>query len=272
VRAFLDGFVRLAPPPGPRAAGGRLVAPDDVHFSGFVFKIQANLDPRHRDSVAFLRVCSGRVARDLIARQARTGRLLRLARPHRLFGRERNLIEEAYPGDVVGLVNPHQLAVGDTLHDVGGATIAFDPLPRFAPENFALLHNTDTARYKQFWGGLRQLESEGAIQVLLGARDGSRAPILAAVGELQFDVVRFRLQMEYGVHTTLQPLPYRQALWLDGSSTQVAALPWGASARLAYDRSGRGVGLFDSESTVRRWQERVLGSVRCNRQPPLPVC
>ena len=259
VQLFLDAFVAQAPPPGPRRARGTTVDPEGEDFSGFIFKIQANMDPLHRDSVAFLRVCSGRFERDTVVQHVRTGRKVRLAHSHKLFARERESLDEAFPGDIVGLVNPGQFAIGDTL--CTGPRVEFEGIPRFQPEQFALLHNTNTAKYKQFRKGLRQLEEEGAIQIL-HARDGARwEPILAAVGQLQFDVARFRLESEYGVATELQPLPYRVARWLVGELDEILALPWGRGALLAEDRDGRIVGLFNSEWSVGFWQKHYSPNV-----------
>ncbi len=254
VQLFLDAFVDLAPPPGARPAGDRLILPEQEGFSGFVFKIQANLDPRHRDSLAFLRVCSGCFRRDMAAYHVQSRRKLRLAHAHRLFGQEREVIEEAFPGDVVGLVNTGQLAIGDTL--AGDPSTRFNPLPRFQPEHFALLHNVDATRYKRFQAGLIQLEREGAIQILRDPRAARREPILAAVGQLQFDVVQSRLRSEYSVETRLEPLSYRHARWLEGRLDHVQALPWGRGVSLTEDQDERPVGLFENDWTLRSWQQQ----------------
>jgi len=253
VQLFLDAFLEMAPPPSPRRARGQVVAPGSGDFSGFIFKIQANMDRLHRDSIAFLRICSGRFTRDMVVQHPRTGRKLRLSHSHRLFAREREVLDEAFPGDVVGLVNPGQFAIGDTL--CAGQLVEFDDIPRFAPEHFAVLGNADTAKHKQFHKGLLQLQEEGAIQILHAPDYARREPILAAVGRLQFDVVRFRLEAEYGVATQLDPLPYQCARWIEGTSQEVATLPWGRGALLAEDRNGQPVGLFESEWHVRYWQE-----------------
>ena len=203
---FLDALAELLPPPGPRASDRGLVPPDDPDFSGFIFKIQANMDPRHRDRMAFLRVCSGRFEKDMEVFNPRLGRTVRLTRPHRLFGQDRETVEEAFPGDVVGLVNPGLFAIGDTL--CAGEPVQFTPVPRFPPECFARIENRSTGRHKQFHAGLAQLEEEGAIQVLFSI-DGAREPILAAVGDLQLDVTAARLRGEYGVEADVQPAPLR---------------------------------------------------------------
>ena len=245
VEPFLDAFLHLAPAPGPRPSAQRLVPPTDEAFSGFVFKIQANMDPQHRDRMAFLRVCSGRFEKDMMVYHARLGRKIRMTRPHRLFGRDRETIDEAFPGDVVGLVNPGLFAIGDTLCSAG--PLNFDPIPKFAPECFGRLHSPDISKHKQFQKGLRQLEEEGVMQVLLAPDQVRREPILAAVGDLQFDVVVSRLQSEYGVKASVERLPYVCARWISGDSAAVARVYWPMDTLRLIDRDGRLVVLFGSE-------------------------
>ncbi|MGE0277761.1 MAG: peptide chain release factor 3 [Nitrospiraceae bacterium] len=245
VEPFLNAFLQLAPPPGPRLTAQRLVQPTDEAFSGFVFKIQANMDPQHRDRMAFLRICSGRFEKDMMVYHARLGRKIRMTRPHRLFGRDRETIDEAYPGDVVGLVNPGLFAIGDTLCST--ESLVFDPIPQFPPECFGVLHSTDISKYKQFQKGLKQLEEEGVMQVLLAPDHVRREPILAAVGELQFDVVVSRLKNEYGVAATVERLPYTCARWISGDPEKLARVYWPMDTLRLVDRSGRAVMLFASE-------------------------
>jgi peptide chain release factor 3 len=258
VEPFLQALAELAPEPAARMSDRGLVPPAQASFTGFIFKIQANMDPRHRDCMAFLRVCSGRFEKDMLVHHARLGRKIRMARPHRLFAQARETAEEAYPGDVVGLVNPGLFVIGDTLSS--GAPIQFDAVPRFAPEVFGLLRNQDVSRYKQFHKGLRQLEEEGAIQVFLPEGAVRLEPILAAVGELQFDVVVARLRAEYGVETAVDRLAATCVRWVEGSPDAIQALfrSAGSGIRQARDRDGRLVALFASE-----WE---IGY--CQRQNP----
>jgi peptide chain release factor 3 len=246
VEPFLAALLDLAPPPMARHSDRGPIDPTSDTFSGFVFKIQANMDPQHRDCMAFVRVCSGRFRRDMVVHHARLGRTVRVTRPHRLFARERETVAEAFPGDVVGLVNPGLFAIGDTLSE--GKPVRFDAVPRFEPECFALLQNRAAARYKQLHRGLAQLEQEGAVQVLVAADAAQRDLVLAAVGELQFDVVVARLATEYGVQTSAERLPFRTARWVAGEAGAVAAAywPYAGVARLR-DRDGRLVVLFQSE-------------------------
>lgn len=209
VRLLLDALVDLAPEPGPRPDRGGRPRPLDATFSGQVFKVQANLDPRHRDRVAFVRVCSGRFERGMQLTVARTGRPFTTAYAHRLFGRDRETIDEAFPGDVVGLVNARDLRLGDSLYD--GEAVEFPPIPTFDPEHFVRARGRDPARFKQFRRGLAQLEEEGVIQILRHPDLGDQAPVLAAVGPMQYEVALHRLEREFGAPADLAPLPYSVA-------------------------------------------------------------
>ncbi|MGH2617425.1 MAG: EF-Tu/IF-2/RF-3 family GTPase [Thermomicrobiales bacterium] len=259
VGPFLDALAELLPAPGARQSDHGPVPPHDPAFSGFIFKIQANMDPRHRDRMAFLRVCSGRFRKDMEVLHPRLGRTVRLTRPHRLFGQERETVVEAFPGDVVGLVNPGLFAIGDTLCE--GEPIRYAPVPRFPPECFARIENRSPGRHKQFHAGLAQLEEEGAIQVLY-AIDGAREPILAAVGDLQLDVTAARLRSEYGVETDVQRLPYEMALWVEGAAEGGKGLTWPTRDALrTEDREGRLVALFGSDWVRRYAEEKNPGVV-----------
>ena len=210
VETFLKALGDLAPGPGPRASDAGLVDPISSSFSGFVFKIQANMDRQHRDSMAFVRVVSGRFKKGMTVNHARLQRRVRLPRAHRVFAQERETAEDAFPGDVVGLVNPGIFAIGDTICE--GPAFNFAPLPRFSPEHFARLWPVSPDKHKAFGKGVLQLEEEGAIQVLFTEASVRKEPILAAVGELQFDLVQARLAAEYSVETRIERLPFRAAL------------------------------------------------------------
>jgi peptide chain release factor 3 len=255
VGLFLDSFVEQAPPPGPVATSTTVVSPDDTRFSGFVFKVQANMDLRHRDRVAFVRVCSGRFSRDMDAWHPRLGRKIRLANPLRLFGQDRDLVDEAYAGDVVGLINPGQFTIGDTVS--AGPIGQFPAMPRFQPEHFAYLRHLRADKYKAFLKGLEQIEEEGGIQLFYPVASGKREPVLAAVGALQFDVVRYRLEAEYGVETTLEPLGYSAVRWLTGDPRAIAAVGDGRGRMRAEDRTGRPVVLFTTSWDLRYAEENA---------------
>jgi peptide chain release factor 3 len=221
VRLLLEALAELAPPPGPRrgAEGGERSLDDP--FSGLVFKLQANLDPEHRDRLAFVRVCSGRFERGMRAVNARTGKPLRMAYAHELFGQQRATLEEAYPGDVVGLVNAGELRVGDTLY--AGEEVRFAPIPMLTPDRFARLRNRDTGRYKQFHRGLAQLESEGVVHVLHEPGVGTQAPVLGGAGPMQFEVARYRLEREFGASVGLEPAGWTVSRRIDPADADLVA-------------------------------------------------
>ncbi len=259
VQLFLDDFIAMAPPPSvqPLRDGGWVRA-DEERFSGFVFKIQANMDPRHRDRVAFVRLCSGRFERDLVVRNARTGAAVRLSRAMRLFADARESLEFAYAGDVVGLANPGSFAIGDTLYE--GAPLEFPVIPAFAPEHFASIRNTDTASYKAFAKGIAQLREEGAVQVFEPWQGSGYEPILGVVGELQLEVAKYRLESEYGVKAVVMSQPYALAMHARVDASVASALHLPSNALLVRDWEGRAVALFESTwalQLAREWNPGV---------------
>lgn len=212
IQLLLDGFLEMAPAPSGRRIDERVIRPEDAPFSGFVFKIQANMDPQHRDRIAFVRICSGRFERDMQATLMPSGKKIRLSFSHRLFGRERETQEEAWPGDVIGIAGHAEIGLGDTLTE--DRTIVFNELPRFPPECFAFLHNEDTQNFKRFRAGLDQLLQEKVIQRFHRLDTGQSIPLLGAVGPLQFDVVRYRLESEYRAPCRLEPASWTVTRWL----------------------------------------------------------
>ena len=256
VQLFLDAFVDSAPPPGDHSTDRMEIEPDDPRFSGFVFKIQANMDPRHRDRVAFMRVCSGRYSRDMEVWHARQKKTIKLAPPLKLFGQEREIIEEAYAGDVIGVINPGMFTIGDTVSETNLG--AFAPLPRFSPEHFAMLRANRADKYKQFLKGLTQIEEEGAIQLFYPVSSGRREPIMAAVGALQFDVVQFRLLAEYTVETAMEGLSFSAVRWVTGDGAEIAAIGTGRGRMRAEDRDARPVILFSTPWDLRYAEENAV--------------
>ena len=252
VEAFLEALVDLAPPPAPRFSHGTPVDPKTGGFSAFVFKIQGNMDPQHRDSMAILRICSGRFERDMLVNHPRLGRKIRMTRLHRLFARDRETIEEAFPGDVVGVVNPGLFAIGDTLSL--GDEIEYERMPSYPPEHFCSLQNSDVTRSKQFRKGIEQLAEEGVVQVYNSIDTIRREPILGAVGRLQFDVVESRMLHEYNVKATPGPLPYVCARWPRGTPEDMKKLKsqMNSSTLLATDHNGKTVCLFTSTWDMKR--------------------
>lgn len=210
------------------------------------------MDKRHRDSMAFIRICSGRFERDLIVKHHRLGREIRLSRPHGMVAGERTTVDYAYPGDIIGVINPSLFAIGDTLSITGGFN--FKPLPQFQPEIFARLQPKDVGKRKSFDKGVLQLTNEGAIQ-LLKSWPTEGELIFAAVGQLQFEVMQYRLKDEYGVDTYLSPLSYQCSAWIIGDMTKFSKP---TNALMAQDRQGRPMALFSSQ-----WEKQY-----CAKQNP----
>ena len=249
VGMLLDAVVDLVPSPTPRTGVDGVPRPLDAPFAGFVFKVQANMDPSHRDRIAFFRVCSGRFERGMTVTHDKTGKPFATKYAHTAFGRERETLEEAFPGDVVGLVNASELRVGDALYDE--LPISFGDIPSFAPNHFMTARTTDTGRYKQFRRGISQLDEEGVVQVLRDPDLGDVAPVLAAVGPMQFDVAKHRLENEFGAPVEFNPTAYRVARLTDAESEPVLRAMSGVTVLRRAD--GIRYALFESPY----WLDRV---------------
>jgi peptide chain release factor 3 len=248
VEPFLNCFLDFALKPTVHVSSQGEIAPTYPEFSGFVFKLQANMDPKHRDRVAFVRVCSGKFEKDMTVNHARTGKLVRLSRPQKLFAQDRAVIEEAYPGDVIGLNNPGVFAIGDTIYV--GSKLEYEGIPSFSPELFSYLKNPNPSKFKQFQKGVSELREEGAVQIMYSVDEAKREPILAAVGQLQFEVVQFRMQSEYGVETRLEPLPYSVARWVVGGWDALQKVGRLFNTMTVKDSYDRPVLLFKNEWNV----------------------
>ena len=265
VEPFLREFVELAPGPGTREMSDGPVEPTDPEFAGFVFKIQANMDPKHRDRMAFVRVVSGRYAAGMEVTLARTGKAIRLSAPQSVMARERQAIDEAWPGDVVGIVDKGTLRIGDTL--LGEAPSknppSFRDIPRFPPESFVRVLSADPMRRKQLDTGLKQLSEEGAAQVFFteeDARLGSGpSPIVGAIGQLQFDVMAFRLETEYGAPAKLEPLGYAHPRWVTGDRKAIERAGTAHGRLLVYDAKGQALLLFENRWAMRSAVEKESG-------------
>jgi peptide chain release factor 3 len=244
VQPFLEAMVEMAPGPRKRPCEGEPREPDDPRFSAFVFKIQANMNPRHRDRVAFMRIQSGKFERGMEVTIHRTGEKLKLAKPHTFLAQERTELEEAWPGDVVGLFDPGELRIGDTLYV--GPRIAYQGIPRFAPEYFARVKLKDPLKRKHLVAGLQQLSQEGAIQLFVRPEIGEQDPYLGAVGQLQFEVLLHRLENEYGVKAVLDSSPFRYARWIGGDPKGLAWMKARRDYTVVEDRHGRPVALSES--------------------------
>jgi len=247
VQLLLDYFVKHGAPPQPRLSGDKPIKPEDPDFSGFVFKVQANMNPRHRDRLTFVRVCSGKFVKDMVVNDPESGKPVRLSYPQKLFGQDRESLEVAYPGDIVGLVTHKAFRIGDTL--TSNPEIRFDEIPRFPPEAFAFIRNAGADRYKQLRAGLSQLLDEGVIQSFTIPGEYQGSTLLGAVGQLQFDVVMYRLQNEYLADPRLEPAPFTQIRWFAPGikKEQFDNEYIGSGVKLALDVRGQLVILFPTE-------------------------
>jgi peptide chain release factor 3 len=250
VEPFLREFLELAPSPGPREATTGDVVPDRPDFTGFVFKIQANMDPKHRDRVAFVRIVSGHFEAGMQVLHQRSGKAIRLAAPQQFMARERTSVEEAWPGDVIGIMDRGTLRIGDTLG--GSGEMEFQGIPRFPPEHFARVIPADALRRKQFDSGLRQLTEEGAAQVFYMESLAGPQPIVGAVGQLQFDVMAFRLEHEYGAPCRFERMTYRYPRWITGPKAEVDRVANGLGRLRLFDHKGNIVVLFQDQWALRR--------------------
>jgi peptide chain release factor 3 len=247
VQLLLDAFLAYSSAPRARRALCGTIEPDHDAFSGFVFKIQANMDPKHRDCIAFVRICSGRFERSMSVIHQQTGNRIRLTSSHKMFARERETVEEAFAGDVIGIVGHTEFKVGDTL--TVDPRIVYREIPRFAPECFAYLHGSGSSQHKRFRSGLDQLLQEGVVLSLKLETATTSTPLIGAVGPLQFDVVKYRLETEYGAESRLQTAPWDRLRWIDPrhpkDALDVTTIPSGAA--LATDGEGQRVILFPGD-------------------------
>ena len=254
VEPFLETFTNLAPAPLSRKTlGGETLLPDAPFFSGFVFKIQANMDPAHRDRVAFMRITSGRFYRGMEVRQSRTGKSLTLNKPLTFFAQERHLVEEAFSGDIIGLWDSGNLRIGDSVSD--GTPVEFEGIPRFSPEHFVRVRVGDPMKRKQLKKGLDQLSEEGAVQVFYEENRVMSDPILGAVGVLQFEVLSYRLKHEYGVEVILDRLRYQHARWIEGGVLEKEKFSVVGRTTSVVDVEGRPLVLFEDDWTLRRTEQ-----------------
>lgn len=253
VQPFLEEFLRLAPSPGVRLASTEEVDPESEKFSGFIFKIQANMNPTHRDRLAFLRICSGRFERGMSVHHVQAGKEVRLSQPQQFMAQERTIVEEAYPGDIIGLFDPGIFRIGDTLSE-GNNQLRFDGIPIFPAEHFSRVSVIDSMKRKQFLKGISQLSEEGAIQVFKRIDIGIEELVIGAVGVLQFEVLEYRLKNEYGVDIRIHQLPFRYARWIASETPDPKKLNLTSGTLIVEDQEKRFVLLFENEWSI-RWAE-----------------
>ncbi|WP_341279204.1 peptide chain release factor 3 [Paenibacillus sp. FSL H8-0537] len=246
VQTFLDNFLELAPKPTERMSKSGLVEPTNEKFTGYVFKIQANMNPAHRDRIAFLRICSGRFERGMSVRHVRAGKDIKLAQPQQFLAQDRDIVETAYPGDIIGLFDPGIFRIGDSLSQ--NSEVVFDELPTFSPEIFAKVTVKNALKHKQYQKGVDQLTEEGTIQVFRSV-GGFDETILGVVGHLQFEVFEYRMRAEYGVEIQLHRMTFQFARWIVDDKIDPAKFR--INSTLVQDKKGNYVVLFENEYAMR---------------------
>ena len=252
IRELLDCFVRIAPSPQPTEAEERIVEPREEPFSGFVFKIHANMDPDHRSCIAFVKVCSGRFERNKYYRHIRLDKQFRFSSPTAFMAQKKEIVDDAYAGDIVGLPDTGNFKIGDTLTE--GESLHFRGLPSFSPELFQYIENADPMKQKQLIKGVDQLMGEGVAQLFINQFNGRR--IIGTVGQLQFEVIKYRLLHEYGAECRWEPIHLYKACWIESSDAAVLANFKKRKAQyMAYDREGRDVFLADSGYVLQMAQQ-----------------
>jgi len=250
VETFLKHFLEMAPMPQPHHTTDGVVEPTDSMFSGFIFKIQANMDPSHRDRMAFLRICSGKYEKNMSVNHLRIGKKITLAQPQQFMAQDRTITEDAYAGDIIGIFDPGHFRIGDTLISTN-RKFSFDPIPVFPPENFARIEPKDSMKRKQFLKGIEQLSQEGAVQLYKQPNIGTETYVMGVVGVLQFDVLEYRLKSEYGVDLIRTPLNYTIARWVKSDKEfDPLKLTLTSTSCLVLDRDNEPVVLFESEWAI----------------------
>lgn len=251
VQTFLEHFLELAPKPETRRTNEGIVEPTEESFSGFIFKIQANMNPAHRDRIAFLRICSGKFERGMSVKHVRAGKDIKLSQPQQFLAQDRDIVDEAFAGDIIGLFDPGIFRIGDTLTQKGN--FEFEELPTFSPEMFAKVTAKNALKYKQYQKGLSQLAEEGTIQVFQTVSFDDT--ILGVVGQLQFEVFEYRMKVEYGVDIMMQRMTYQFARWVVGDNIDPSKFR--VNSTLVKDRFGNYVALFENEYAMGTAQDKM---------------
>ena len=251
VKELLDCFVKIAPSPKPVTAQERVVKPEEETFSGFVFKIHANMDPNHRSCIAFVKVCSGKFERNAPYKHVRSGKVLKFAAPTAFMAQKKSIVDEAYPGDIVGIPDNGNFKIGDTITQ--GEMLHYKGLPSFSPEMFKYIENTDPMKSKQLEKGIQQLMDEGVAQLFTNQFNGRK--IIGTVGQLQFEVIQYRLLHEYGAQCRWEPISLYKACWIESDDADaLAAFKKRKHQFMATDREGRDVFLADSNYVLQMAQ------------------
>ena len=258
VETFLEHFLSMTTSPLPRNAKEGVIDPLSHDFSAFVFKIQANMNKSHRDRIAFMRICSGKFEAGMEVNHVQPGKKIRLSQPQQMMAQDRKIVEEAYAGDIIGVFDPGIFSIGDTVC-APEEKIEYEGIPTFAPEHFAKIRQVDTMKRKQFIKGVSQIAQEGAIQIFQEFNTGMEEIIVGVVGVLQFDVLKFRLESEYGVEIRMDPLPYEYIRWIENDGVDVAKLNITTDSKRVKDLKDRPLLLFTHEWSIRTVLERNEG-------------
>ena len=260
VEPFLKSFLELTPTPLPRRAEEGVVDPCEDNFSAFVFKIQANMNKAHRDRIAFMRVCSGRFERDREYYHVQGGKSLRLAQPQQMMAQSREIIDEAYAGDIIGVFDPGIFSIGDTVC-TKAHKVTYEGIPTFAPEIFAAMERVDTMKRKQFEKGMMEIAQEGAIQIFHAPGSGLEEVIVGVVGILQLEVLEYRLKTEYGVDVRRRGLPYQFVRWIENTDMDLSRLNLGTDSRWVQDFKGNNLLVFGGQWSIRWAEEKNPGLI-----------
>ncbi|MFW5670888.1 MAG: peptide chain release factor 3, partial [Acetivibrio ethanolgignens] len=260
VETFLKHFLDMTTSPLPRKSDKGEIDPFSEDFSAFVFKIQANMNKAHRDRIAFMRICSGSFQAGMEVFHVQGGKKIRLTQPQQMMAQERKHVEEAYAGDIIGVFDPGIFSIGDTLY-TGKDKFCYEGIPTFAPEHFAKVRQMDTMKRKQFIKGIEQIAQEGAIQIFQEFNTGMEEIIVGVVGVLQFDVLKFRLESEYGVEIRLDPLPYEHIRWIENKEIDVNKLSVTSDTKKIKDLKGNPLLIFTHPWSVKTVLERNEGLV-----------
>ena len=255
VETFLEHFLEMTTPPLGRKSDQGLVDPFSQDFSGFIFKIQANMNKAHRDRIAFMRICSGKFTAGMDVFHVQGGKEVRLSQPQQMMADSRKMVDEAYAGDIIGLFDPGIYSIGDTL-TTSKERFAFEGIPTFAPEHFARVRQVDTMKRKQFMKGISQIAQEGAIQIFQEYNTGMEEIIVGVVGVLQFDVLRYRLENEYNVEISMENLPYEYIRWIENEDVDMDRISGTSDMKKVKDLKGRPLLLFVNSWSVGMVEER----------------
>lgn len=249
VEPFLENFLKMTSSPLPRNTADGVVDPFEDNFSAFVFKIQANMNKAHRDRIAFMRICSGKFEKGMEVNHVQQGRKIKLSQPQQMMAQSREIIDEAFAGDIIGVFDPGIFSIGDTV--CGNRKVTFEGIPTFAPELFARVQQKDTMKRKQFVKGTTQIAQEGAIQIFQEISFGMEEVIVGVVGTLQFDVFKYRMENEYNVEIRMETLPYQFIRWIDNEGIDLKTLNLTSDTKKVQDMKGRYLLLFANEWSIR---------------------